>query len=265
MEKSSYLCTLKTNGMQYVEVKFDYSFEEDYLLDLFVQGLADLGFESFTDDAAYIPAQLFDEQALRAYASEHGQMIRSVSLVPDENWNAAWETEHPVLELALGVRITPHCAFGAGHHGTTSMMIDALLDQDLTGKTVLDMGCGTGVLGIFAIKRGASYVISVDIDDKSVANTKENALANNVSLDVRLGDSPPQGEYDLILANIHRNILISQMPAYAKYLKVGGEVWMSGFYESDCQDIISKGSCYGLRTISKNLRGEWCCIRFSKE
>ena len=102
--------------MQYIEVLFGFDFQEEYQRDLFVQGLADLGFESFTDDAAYIPANLFDEQALRAYASENSQTIRSISEVPDQNWNATWEAEHPIQELPLGVRITPHCAFGAGYH-----------------------------------------------------------------------------------------------------------------------------------------------------
>ena len=238
--------------MQYVEVKFDYSFGEEYLLDLFVQGLADLGFESFTEDAAYIPAQLFDEQALRTFADENGQKILSITTVEDQNWNATWEAEHPVQELPLGVRITPHCAFGAGYHETTAMMIDALLGRDLTGQTVLDMGCGTGVLGIFAGKRGATTVVAVDIDDKSVANTLENAANNGVTLDVRLGDTPPEGQYDLILANIHRNILIAQMADYARYLKPGGEVWLSGFYEADCAAILSEASRCGLAAIGKD-------------
>ena len=250
--------------MRYVEVKFDYSFGEEYLLDLFVQGLADMGFESFTDDAAYIPAQQFDEQALRAYAEENGQVIRSVTTVEDQNWNAVWEAEHPVQELPLGVRITPHCAFGAGYHETTAMMIDALLGRDLTGQSVLDMGCGTGVLGIFAKKRGATSVVAVDIDDKSVANTQENALDNGVTLDVRLGDTPPEGRYDLILANIHRNILIAQTADYARYLKPGGEVWMSGFYEADCQAIIAEASRYGLEATDKNERGDWRWLAFKK-
>ncbi len=250
--------------MQYIEVLFDFDFQEEYQRDLFVQGLADLGFESFTDDAAYIPANLFDEQALRAYASENCQTIRSISEVPDQNWNATWEAEHPVQELALGVRITPHCAFGAGYHETTSMMIDALLTRDLSGQTVLDMGCGTGVLGIFAKKCGSEQVVAVDIDDKSVANTLENAQANHVLLDVRLGDTPPEGNYDLILANIHRNILIAQMPDYSRFLKEGGELWLSGFYETDCAAIISEASRYGLETIDKQERGEWRWLAMKK-
>ena len=250
--------------MQYIEVLFGFDFQEEYQRDLFVQGLADLGFESFTDDAAYIPANLFDEQVLRAYASENCQTIHSISEVPDQNWNATWEAEHPVQELPLGVHITPHCAFGAGYHETTSMMIDALLTRDLSGQTVLDMGCGTGVLGIFAKKCGAEQVVAVDIDDKSVANTLENAQANHVSLDVRLGDTLPEGSYDLILANIHRNILLAQMPDYSRFLKKGGELWLSGFYETDCTAIISEASRYGLEAIDKKERGEWRWLAMKK-
>ena len=238
--------------MQYIEVLFGFDFQEEYQRDLFVQGLADLGFESFTDDAAYIPANLFDEQALHTYVSENSQTIRSISEVPDQNWNATWEAEHPVQELPLGVHITPHCAFGAGYHETTSMMIDALLTRDLSGQTVLDMGCGTGVLGIFAKKCGAEQVVAVDIDDKSVANTLENAQANHVLLDVRL------------LANIHRNILLAQMPDYSRFLKKGGELWLSGFYDTDCAAIISEASRYGLETIDKKERGEWRWLAMKK-
>jgi ribosomal protein L11 methyltransferase len=144
------------------------------------------------------------------------------------------------------------------------MMIDALLTRDLSGQTVLDMGCGTGVLGIFAKKCGAEQVVAVDIDDKSVANTLENAQANHVLLDGRLGDTPPEGSYDLILANIHRNILLAQMPDYSRFLKEGGELWLSGFYETDCAAIISEASRYGLETIDKQERGEWRWLAMKK-
>ena len=253
-----------SEGMQYIEVKFGFSFREDYLRDLFVQGLADMGFESFTDDAAYIPAHLLDESALRTFAFENEQAILSITAVPDQNWNAAWEAEHPVMELPFGVRITPHCAFGSGHHETTSMMVDALLACDLRGKTVLDMGCGTGVLAIFAKKRGAAHVVAVDIDEKSVANTKENTEANGVTLDIRQADMPPQGKYDIILANIHRNILIAQMFDYERFLQPDGELWLSGFYEADCLPIASEAARYGLEKTEQNQRGEWCRLVFKK-
>ena len=265
--------------MKYVEVKIQCAFAQDFLRDLFVQGLADLGFESFIDDAddahgnagsayvlsAYIQADALNETALRAYLSDQGQQLLSITPVPDTNWNAAWEAEHPVMELPLGVRITPHCAFGAGYHETTAMMISSLLSSDLTGASVLDMGCGTGVLAIFAAKKGASHVIAVDIDDKSVINARENADDNHVSIDVRLGSTPPEGHYDLILANIHRNILINQMPDYARFLNPNGELWLSGFYESDIPALIKAADKQQLTLITTKADGDWRMLIFRPE
>ena len=187
----------------------------------------------------------------------------------DINWNAAWEAEHEIVELPLGVRITPHCAFGAGHHETTSMMIEALLQAQSEGlfahpTTVLDMGCGTGVLGIMAKKCGAAHVVAVDIDDKSVANTLENATANDVELDVRLGSTPPDGKFDLILANIHRNILIQQMPSYAQNLTVNGELWLSGFYTEDIPYLVAAAEDEALYLTRTHTRGEWQMLQFDK-
>ena len=251
--------------MQYAQVQFDFAFAAEYEQDLFVQGLADMGFESFTDDAAYIPAARLDEKALRAYAAANGQQVRAVTVLPEENWNAAWEAEHPEMQLPLGVVIRPRCAFGAGYHETTSMMTDALLETDLTGRRVLDMGCGTGVLGIFAKKRGAAQVVAVDIDDAAVSNARENAQTNDVELDVRCADTPPDEPFDLILANIHRNILLAQMPAYARSLPAGGELWLSGFYADDVPVLLEEAGRQGLREQQTSQRGGWVMLQLRKE
>jgi len=252
--------------MQYTEVKFRYSFDAEYMQDIFLQGLADMGFESFTDESAYIQTEVLDEDALRSFAAEQGQEILSIELVPDQNWNEAWEAEHPMEELPMGVKIVPHCAFGAGHHETTGMMIEALMDRGeagLRGKEVLDNGCGTGVLGIFAARMGAK-VSALDIDDKSVCNTRENALLNGVSLHVEQGDTPLPGSYDLILSNIHRNILLAQMPLYSRFLKQGGELWISGFYEEDIKPLMEASEVAGLRWKETNKRGEWRMMKQGK-
>jgi ribosomal protein L11 methyltransferase len=169
----------------------------------------------------------------------------------------------------MNVRITPHCAFGAGHHDTTSMMIAALIEAKEQGyfaqeRHILDMGCGTGVLGIMAKKCGATNVVAVDIDDKSVANSLENAEANQVEMDVRLGSTPPDGEYDLILANIHRNILIEHMPAYAASLKSDGQLWLSGFYENDIEYLVAAAETVGLKHTETRNTNEWNWIRLVK-
>ena len=258
--------------MQYSVVHLSYSFTEDWQQELLEQDLCDLGFEVFDGSDAYIQTAVFEEsrEAIQKLLSQtEGVLLLGTEQCEDINWNAAWEAEHEIVELPLGVRITPHCAFGAGHHETTSMMIEALLQAQSEGlfahpTTVLDMGCGTGVLGIMAKKCGAAHVVAVDIDDKSVANTLENATANDVELDVRLGSTPPDGNYDLILANIHRNILLDQMPAYAKNLKQGGEVWLSGFYAEDIPYLTKAAESVGLEHTETRSKDEWQWMRLKK-
>ena len=164
-------------------------FDEEWQEDVFVQSLFDLGFDTFDGHDAYIPSELWQAnlstiEAL--FAGEEKAELKGMEACPDENWNAAWEAEHPVQELPLGIRIIPHCAFGAGYHETTSMMIEALMSADLHGKRVLDHGTGTGVLAIFAKRLGAASVVALDIDDKSVLNAQENARLNNEDIEVEL-------------------------------------------------------------------------------
>ena len=258
--------------MQYSVVHLNYSFTEDWQQELLEQELGDLGFEVFDGSDAYIQTAVLDDnnEAIQALLSEaEGVTLLSIEQCEDINWNAAWEAEHEIIELPLGVRITPHCAFGAGHHETTSMMIEALLQAQTDGvfahpTTVLDMGCGTGVLGIMAKKCGATNVIAVDIDDKSVANTHENAMANHTTLDIRLGSTPPDGPFDLILANIHRNILIQQMPAYARNLTANGQLWLSGFYAEDIPYLVAAAEEEALYLTHTHTRGEWQMLQFDK-
>ena len=258
--------------MQYSVVHLVYSFAEEWEQDLLEQTLCDMGFEVFDGSDAYIQTDVLeanrtDIEAL--IAETDGVAIEGIEACEDKNWNASWEAEHEMVELPMDVRITPHCAFGAGHHETTSMMIDALVEAKEKGyfdpeRRVLDMGCGTGVLGIMAKKCGAAHVVAVDIDDKSVANSLENAAANAVELDVRLGDRPVEGTYDLILANIHRNILVAQMPEYAAYLTEGGKLWLSGFYAEDIVYLEQAAQAVGLQLMQTHARGEWQMLQFEK-
>ena len=261
--------------MQYHVLHINTSFAEEWQKDLFDQELCDLGVDTIDGEDYYIPSALWEENenAIRAQLS-NANFQYTTSPVADENWNAVWEAEHPIQELPLGVKIIPHCAFGAGHHETTSLLINTLLSTDLTGKNVLDHGTGTGVLAIFAKKQGAQYVLANDIDDKSVENAKENAALNNVDIDIRLGDlnSLPLREglglgpsFHLILANIHRNILLENMPAYASSLVPGGELWLSGFYASDCPALISSAESHSLHHLATLSNGEWHMLRFQKQ
>ena len=292
--------------MQYSVAHFQTSFAEQWQADVFAQSLCDIGFDTIEDTpsdndnsqivqslSAYIPTAHLDIPALQALVAQtEGVSLLSVEECPDENWNAVWESEHTAEQLPMDVLIIPHCAFGAGHHETTGMMIDALMERDLTGCRVLDNGCGTGVLGIFAAKRGADSVIAIDIDDKSVENTHENAARNGVTIcalqgtlenlaDARvrpylsrrvgnksgLKDQIANGQivnsqivqsFDLILANIHRNILLSQLPLYAQLSK---EVWLSGFYEQDAPVLIAAAEKVGLHVVGHNQRNGWSMLQ----
>ena len=249
---------------------------EQWQVDLLTQSLADIGFDSFeqNDTAlyAYIPSVQADEQQLLNVLSGSGAALESFEACADENWNAVWESEHETEELPLGVRITPHCAFGAGHHETTAMMINELLTLNskqhstlnFQHSTILDMGTGTGVLAIMAAKLGAGQVLAVDIDENSVSNAQENALANGVQIQVLQASEVPDGKYGLIMANIHRNILLAQMCDYARTLVSGGELWLSGFYEADIPALTEAAGGYGLRHLATRAKGEWRMLILKK-
>ncbi|MCI6323950.1 MAG: 50S ribosomal protein L11 methyltransferase [Bacteroidales bacterium] len=271
--------------MQYSVAHFQTSFAEQWQADIFAQALCDIGFDTIDGSDAYIPTAHLDIPALQALVAQtEGVSLLSVEECPDENWNAVWESEHAAEQLPMDVVIIPHCAFGAGHHETTGMMIDALMERDLSGCRVLDNGCGTGVLGIFAAKRGADSVLAIDIDDKSVENTRENAARNGVEIETKQGTletltddwgrpdsvagensqfvncqivqyTPP---FDLILSNIHRNILLSQLPLYARLTK---EVWLSGFYEDDAPALIAAAEEVGFRVAKLSTRNNWCMLQ----
>ena len=250
--------------MRYHCLHIKTDFAEEWQKEVFDQTLCDLGVDTIDGDTYYIQSDVWEDQISDLkykISNTEGASLLSVEECPDENWNATWEAEHPMQELPLGVRIIPHCAFGAGHHETTSMMIENLVNQQSNIKnlkSVLDHGTGTGVLAIFAKRLGAEHVVAIDIDEKSVENAKENAALNNVDIDVRLGSTPPENEhFDLILANIHRNILLANMPAYANGLNAGGELWLSGFYEDDCPVLQAAAEKEGLRLIAVLSNGEW--------
>ena len=256
--------------MKYSVIHIQTNFAEEWQRDVFDQQLFDLGVETIDGNDYYIQSEVWKEQITNIKSqitNTEGALLLSVEACPDENWNAVWESEHPIQELPLGVKIIPHCAFGAGHHETTSMLINTLVLSDLSGKNVLDHGTGTGVLAIFAKRLGAKYVLAIDIDDKSVENAKENAALNNVEIDVRLGSSLSSfhlSTFNLILANIHRNILLENMPAYASHLAVGGELWLSGFYETDVPALQAAAEAEGLTVTEVLANGEWRLMRCRK-
>ena len=253
--------------MRYHVLHIKTTFAEDWQRDVFDQQICELGVDTIDGEDYYIPSDILESQISHIQSQislTEGATLLGIEACPDENWNAAWEAEHPIHELPLGIKIIPHCAFGAGYHETTSMMIDSLMAVTLTDKIVLDHGTGTGVLAIFAKHLGATKVIAVDIDEKSVENAKENAELNGEEIEVRLGDTVPEGQYDLILANIHRNVLLANMSAYAKNLTPNGELWLSGFYESDCAVLQTAAETNGLTLIDVLANGEWRLMKCRK-
>ena len=259
--------------MRYHVLHIKTAFPEEWRKAVFDQMLCTIGVDTIDGEDYYLPSEIWEqkEKLIRAtigveYHMDKSAQLLSVEACPDENWNATWEAEHPMQELPLGVMIVPHCAFGAGHHETTSLIVDTLLTTDLSGKKVLDHGTGTGVLAIFAKRKGAAEVVAVDIDEKSVENAKENAELNGEKIEVLHSSSfnIQLSSFNLILANIHRNILIEYMPAYAASLQEGGELWISGFYEADCAPLQEAAETQGLTLIQVLSRGEWQLMRYRK-
>lgn len=264
--------------MQYSLTNIDIQGKEEWEVAILMQEMGDLGYETFEEEKGLLKAYIQTAQITDPWPYP-------TELCPDENWNATWEQDHPAEEVVPGVWIVPHCAFGAGHHETTRMMIDGIwkMEDGIKSKEygikskesiastieVLDMGCGTGVLGIVAAKsyEGRVHVTMVDIDDKSVENTRENILLNGLppeQFTLLCQGTVPAGEYDLILANIHRNILLAQLPDYARYLKEGGVIQMSGFYEEDVPVLIEAAEKEGLVWQKTEANGDWRMVVMTK-
>ena len=258
--------------------------------DIVVALLAELGFESFEtlDDAvkAYIPAENFDETALQQLMDEYPELMASADSrrIQQENWNHLWESNFPITEIAGRVLvfapfhkdipaleyrlcIMPQMSFGTGHHETTSSMIELMLDLDMSGKRVLDMGCGTGILAIFAAMKNALTVTAIDIDEWAYRNALENCERNGVSnIKIQQGDSALLAGccFDIVLANINRNILLADMANYAQCLPEGGWLQVSGFYTSDFPDITTEAQRNGLKLIAHLEKKNWVAALYSK-
>lgn len=281
--------------MKYVEVTITLSQLTPYR-DLLVYYLGNEGpYDSFEETAhglkAYVPASDFEQEFLDRTFNEVKSVDDSLNIdftvtdLPDKDYNEEWERQHqPVLvdgfcwvrapfhphrdDVKYEIEIEPKMSFGTAHHATTYLMLSLLEQQPVEGLRVLDMGSGTGVLAILAAKKGAAYVEAIDVDEWAFRNAQENFERNGVKVNALLGNASSltaDKHFDLILANINRNILLRDMPAYAAVLNPGGTLLLSGFYEHDVQALQDKAETLGLRLVQQKSRNDWTALRMIKK
>ena len=264
--------------MKYFEVTFNVQPCSETATDVLSALTAEIGFESFVECEggmkAYIQQPLFDEDALKQAIANFplsGTGITYTIAEPeDKDWNEEWEKNF-FQPIVIGDRCVIHSTFhkdypkGTGHHETTSSIIAELLEADLKGKSVLDMGCGTSILAILASMRGADPVTAIDIDDWCVNNSRDNIALNRISnITVELGDASllkGRQPFDIIIANINRNILLNDLPAYAACMHPGSEIYMSGFYVEDIPAIREKGESLGMEFVHYREKHNWAAVK----
>lgn len=276
--------------MKYIEVTITMD-DTGLFRDMLIDTLGNEGpYESFVETPdglkAYIQANEYDPQYLAAVAQAFPLPLKyTAQPMEDRDWNAEWEKSHEAVLVryeggSLWVRapfhphrndvdyeiiIEPKMSFGTAHHPTTYMMLSYVAELPVNGMRVLDMGCGTAVLGILAKMRGASYVEGVDVDEWAYRNAQENAAANGVELTLRLGDAATlHGAFDMVIANINRNILLADMDRYAAVLNPGGTLLLSGFYQADEGVLIARANELGMTFTDKKTRDGWSAMRLTK-
>ena len=259
--------------------------------DIFIAALSELGFESFEETElglkAYIQESDWDEVAFLGipfFQNEAWKVNTRWEVVEPENWNAVWERDYKPIEVRgkcvvrapfhkeprdteYDIVISPKMSFGTGHHQTTRLMLDYLLDLEVAGASVLDVGTGTGVLAILCGLKGAQGITGIDIDPWSVENAIENAARNGQNeIEILEGsmDRVAGRQYDVVLANINRNALTELMPAFTGVLREGGTLLISGFYEEDLPYLKQEAAAHGLVFHSYRVSDLWTAASFEK-
>lgn len=278
----------------YIEVRFDLTPSCEDATDLLAGLLADVGFESFVPDdnglTAYVKKEIYDADAVGAAIADFPFDCRidfRDTLVEGRDWNAEWEKNYfkPIVvgdrcvihssfhtdipRAEYDIVIDPKMAFGTGHHSTTSLIIRQLLDADLKGRSVIDMGTGTGILAILAAMRGASPVTAIEIDAFAYENAVENVRLNgHAEIKVLNGDASLLAGVtpaDIFIANINRNVITGDLDRYAPAVKPGGMMLLSGFYQGDDADIVSRAAAaLGFATVGMSVDNNWCCLKLIK-
>ena len=278
--------------MKYFEVEFTINPMSVDASDLLADLALEAGFETYEETEngllGYVQQSLFDEDALRSciadFPIEGTSIIYNVREAEDRDWNEQWEQEGfepiiipplaihdgrhlPEVESEISIEIDAKLAFGTGTHETTRMICREII-QYARGARVLDCGTGTGILSIAALKLGAVDAVGYDIDEWSVDNALHNAIINGVDdrFDSKLGDASVidtiEGEFDLVLANINRNILLADMPRFVSKMHSGSKLILSGFYTADSPLLIQKAADLGLTLVSQNQDQDWACLVF---
>lgn len=257
--------------------------------EILISALGDVGFDSFVENEtgfdAYITEDLEKDLSLAELQFDDFTFSYEKETIAQTNWNAEWEKnfEPVVVEDLLEIRapfhepnnkvkheiiIMPKMSFGTGHHDTTWLMCKQLFDLNMKGRSVLDMGCGTGVLAILAKKLGAGKVVGIDIDEWSVENSIENCASNNCpDIEIKLGDKEvldSYTEFDIILANINKNVLKVQIPLYSKLLKANGLLLLSGFFSTDVEELEKHAAAHQLKLIKTFSKNNWAVMKLEK-
>jgi ribosomal protein L11 methyltransferase len=274
--------------LNYLElnIKIDPEFAE-----ILTAELGEIGFESFVDtetgfNAYILENQPFmdDLQAIQAQYQDLFQFEYQTQIIEQKNWNAIWESEYePVIvsdkcliystfhqiekSYPYQILINPKMSFGTGHHETTTLMIEHQLETNHQNQTVLDAGCGTGVLAIMASKLGANRLDAIDIDEWAVTNTLENIELNDCPhirvYQSDLQNAPLTEKYGIILANINKNVLLQEIKLYRQYLVANGVLLLSGFYEIDIADICEETQKYGFELVATKQKNQWVSLKFN--
>jgi len=261
------------------------------ITDILMAELGEIGFDIFEDTdsgmKAYCPLDQYDASAAHEIIHRYqflGPIEVQEAEIEKQNWNAVWENNYDPIRIsdqvnirasfhepdptaALDIVINPKMSFGTGHHETTTLMVQAMFELSLAGKTVLDVGTGTGILAFIALKLGASRVHGFDIDPWSVENSIENAVLNDCeSATFQEGTirDEPEFVYDVVIANINRNILLDEISEYALRLQSGGYLMLSGFYAADIPILIEAALPLGLQLEAETSLRNWACLRLRK-
>jgi ribosomal protein L11 methyltransferase len=276
--------------MNYIEVNFKLNPVQPYA-EILTAELSDLPFDSFVETdtglLAYIPLKNFNLDELNSLdfiQQKIADVNFTIKEIEAENWNEKWESNFPPVYVnekciirapfhekqeafVYDILVSPKMAFGTGHHQTTAQVANRLFSIDLKNKSLLDMGCGTAILAIIAQKLGANPITAIDIDEWATENAEENCTLNQcLNIEILTGDASllPGRKFDVIIANINRNILLQDMKQYAACLNTNGVLLLSGFYEEDIPALLEEAAKYGLKENHRASKDKWSILELLK-